>query len=147
GKGPGRRSVRPAAVQVPARRPSGRCRPAQRSARRPRPASSWSRSFTAAFGATEGQHRYGQPPGLALLVLRGQDRECTVELEAAAQGVGTGGESVDVIPDRVAGQLARTGRGVELRAEEDVFSSPDELFVYLRELVERQVPEPVIERR
>jgi hypothetical protein len=45
--------------------------------------------------------------------------------------VGVGGEGVDVVLDGVVGQLVRPGRGVELRAEEDVFPSGDELFVDL----------------
>ena len=64
--------------------------------------------------------------------------ERAVELEAAAQRVGVGGEPVDVVLDGVVGQLLRPGRGVELRAEEDVLPSPDERFVHLAgELVER----------
>ena len=64
------------------------------------------------------------------------------------QGLGVGGERVDVVPDGVVGQLLRPGRGGELRAEEDVFPSPDELFVHLRgQLVEHQVPEHGVELR
>jgi hypothetical protein len=44
--------------------------------------------FTAAFRAADGQDGQGQPPGLALLVLRDDGGERAVELEAAAQGVG-----------------------------------------------------------
>ena len=104
--------------------------------------------FATALRSADRQDGQGQPPGLALLVLRDDGGERAVELEAAAQGVGVGGEGVDVVPDGVLGQLPRAGRGVELRAEEDVLPSPDEAFVHLgRELVEGEVPEPGVERR
>jgi hypothetical protein len=65
-----------------------------------------------------------------------------------SQGVGVGGEHVDVVADGVGGELVGPGRGVELRAEEDGLPSPDELFVHLGgELVEGEVPEPGVERR
>jgi hypothetical protein len=63
------------------------------------------------------------------------------------QGFGVGGEAVDVVADRVVGQLVRPGRGVVLRADEDVLPTRDELFVQLVELVEGEVPEPVVELR
>ena len=105
-------------------------------------------TFTGALLAADRQDGHGQPPGLALLVLRDDRGERAVELEAAAQRVGVGGEGVDVVLDGVVGQLARPGRGVELRAEEDVLPPPDERLVHLRgELVEGEVPEPGVERR
>jgi hypothetical protein len=103
--------------------------------------------FPGAFRSADRQDGQGQPRGLALLVLRGGGGDRAVELEAAAQVVGVGGDGVDVVPDRVVGQLVRPGRGVELRAEEDVFAPGDELFVDLGELVESQMPEPLVERR
>jgi hypothetical protein len=103
---------------------------------------------TGAFPAADGQDGHGQPPGLALLVLRGDGGERPVDLEAAAQGVGVGGEAVDVVTDGAGGELGGPGRGGELGAEEDGFPSPDQGFVDLGgELVEGEVPEPGVERR
>src|SRR5207244_20315 len=84
----------------------------------------------------------GQPPGLALLVLRDGGVERAVELETAAQGSRDGREGVDVVPDGVVGQLL-DGLGGVLPAEEDVFPSPDKLLVHLGKPVEGDVPEPV----
>jgi hypothetical protein len=103
--------------------------------------------FTCTFRSADRQDGQGQPPGLALLVLRDAGGDRAVEPEAAAQGVGVCGEGVDVVPDGVVRQLVRPGRSVELRAEEDVFPPGDELFVYLGELVEGEVPEPGVEQR
>src|SRR5258705_6697791 len=75
----------------------------------------------------------------------GGDR--AVEPEAAAQVVGAGGEDIDVVPDHVGAQLVRPGRGVELRAEEDLLPPGDELLIHLGELVEGQMPEPLVELR
>ena len=66
-------------------------------------------AFTGAFRSADGQHGQGQPPDLALLVLRNAGGDGAVEPEAAAQVVGVGGEGVDVVPDRVAGQLVGPG--------------------------------------
>ena len=85
----------------------------------------------------------GKPAGLSLLVLRGRDAERAVELKAAVQRLGARGEPVDVVLDGVVGQFVCPGRSGELRAEKDVFASPDELLVRLLELVERDVPEAV----
>ncbi len=96
-----------------------------------------------AHRAADRQHGHGQPLRLALRVLRDRGIERSVKPEAAAQGVGIG-ESTDVVLDHVGRELL--GGGVELPAEEDVLASRDELFVQLLEPVERQVPEPVVDR-
>src|SRR5262249_19589959 len=101
-------------------------------------------AFTGAFRSAYRQHGQGQPPDLAVFVLRDAGGDGTVEPEAAAQVVGVGGEGVDVIPDRVAGQLVGPGGSVELGAEEDIFPPGDELLVYRGELVEGKVPEPLV---
>ena len=103
-------------------------------------------TFTGAFLAADREDGHGQTPRLALLVLGDRRGDRPVEPEAAAQMVGVGGERVDVVPDGIAGQLVRPGRGVELGAEEDVLPLPDERLVHLRgELVEREVPETGVE--
>jgi hypothetical protein len=103
--------------------------------------------FAGAFRSADRQDGQGEPPFLALLVLHGGGGDRAVELEAAAQVVGVGGEGIDVVPDRVGGQLVCPGRGVELGAEEDVLPSGDELFVDLGELVEGEMPQHGVERR
>ena len=67
--------------------------------------------FAAPFADTlrpaDRQHGQGQPPGLALLVLRDGDIQRAVGREAAARRFGIGGEGLDVVPDRVIGQFVR----------------------------------------
>src|SRR5262249_59789130 len=89
-------------------------------------------AFTGAFPAAHRQDGEGQPPGLALLVLRGAGGDGAVEPETAAQVIRVF-EDVDVVLDGVAGQLVRPGRGVELRAKKDVLTPGDELLVHLGE--------------
>jgi hypothetical protein len=98
--------------------------------------------FTDALRPADRQHRQGQPPGLALLVLRDGRVKRAVGREAAVQGFGIGSEGLDVVPDGVIGQFVR-GLG-ELEPEVDVFPSGDELFVYLGQPVEGEVPQPVV---
>jgi hypothetical protein len=69
--------------------------------------------FTGAFRDADGQDGQAQPPGLAPLVLGDDGGERAVELEAAAQGIGVGGEAVDVVADGVVGELVGLGRGGE----------------------------------
>jgi hypothetical protein len=59
------------------------------------------------------------------------------------QRLGARGEPVDVVADGVVRQFVRPGRSGELRVEEDVLASPDELLVRLLELIEWDVPEAV----
>ena len=59
--------------------------------------------FTAAVLSADGQHRQGQPPSLALRLLRDGGIERPVPSEAAAQGVLVGSEDVDVVVDGVVG--------------------------------------------
>jgi hypothetical protein len=79
-----------------------------------------------AFRSADGQDGQGQPPFLALLVLRDGGIERTVGRKGAAQGVGIGGEQVYVVADGLIGQFPR-GLG-ELEAEVHVRPSLDELF-------------------
>src|SRR5271165_367568 len=92
-----------------------------------------------AVAAADAQHGHRQPPGLALLVLRDGGIQSPVDREAGVQHRGVAGESVDVMPDRVAGQ-GPGGLGGELPAEVDLFPAGDELVVDFGEPVEREVP-------
>ena len=74
--------------------------------------------FAQAVRAADPQDGQGQPPGLALLVLRDGGVQRAVDREAGVQRVGVGGEGVDVVPDRVVGQWPG-GLGGELPAEVD----------------------------
>ncbi len=68
--------------------------------------------------------------------------ERAIGREAVAQGVGIGGEGVDVVPHDVVGQFLR-GFG-QLEPEVDVFPPGDELLVHLGEPVEGEVPQLVV---
>ncbi len=100
--------------------------------------------FTDALRSADRQHGQGQPPFLALRVLRAIGVPRAVLPEAPAQSVGVGGEDVDVVLFRVLRK--RMPALGELEAEIPVFMSSDQLFVQFVEPVEGDVPELVVER-
>src|SRR6516164_4085782 len=100
--------------------------------------------FAQAVLAADGQDGQGQPPFLALLVLRDRGLQRAVDREAGVQRLGTGGQGIDVMLDGVAWQFLG-GLGGELPAEVDVFPPLGELVVDLGEPVEREVPQRVVQ--